>query len=87
VLMNESSDIKFARGLKSYPIRLTSPNDKTTIILLCFTDVNTRLNEWSSDIKLTYGLKSYSIRLMSPNDKTIILLCFTDTNTHLSEWI
>jgi len=45
VLMNESSDIKFARGLKSYPIRLTSPNDKTTIILLCFTDVNTRLNE------------------------------------------
>jgi len=36
--MNESSDIKLDCGLKSYLIRLTSPNDKT-IILLCFTYV------------------------------------------------
>jgi len=27
--MNESSDIKLTCGLKSYSIRLTSPNDKT----------------------------------------------------------
>jgi len=37
---------------------------------LCFTDVNTHVNE-SSDIKLVSGLNSYSIRLRSPNNKII----------------
>jgi len=34
VLINEFSDIKLVCGLKSYSIRLVSPNDKT--IILCF---------------------------------------------------
>jgi len=38
--MNESSDIKLACELKSYSIKLISPNDKT-IILLCFTNKKT----------------------------------------------
>jgi len=61
--MNGSSDIKFAYEPKSYSVRPTSPNDKT-IILLCFTDVNTLLINESSNIKLACELKSYSIRLI-----------------------
>jgi len=39
-----SSDKKLVYGLKSYSIRLTTPNDKT-IILLCFINANMHLNE------------------------------------------
>jgi len=42
--MNESSDTKLVYELKSNLIRLTSPNDKS-IILLCFIDENIRLYE------------------------------------------